>query len=42
MDKYRKIKIIGRGSFGYAVLVREAGSKTKHFVMKVQLPDNSR
>jgi hypothetical protein len=36
MDKYRKVKIIGKGSFGYAVLVRAASTKDDYFVMKVR------
>ena len=35
MDKYRKVKIIGKGSFGYAVLVRAASTKDEYYVMKV-------
>jgi len=35
MDKYRKVKVIGKGSFGYAVLVRAAGSKDELYVMKI-------
>jgi hypothetical protein len=27
MDKYRKVKIVGKGSFGYAVLVESKKSK---------------
>jgi hypothetical protein len=35
MDKYRKVKTIGKGSFGFAVLVRSASSKADYYVMKV-------
>ena len=34
MDKYRKVKIVGKGSFGYAMLV-QAVSDRKLYVMKV-------
>lgn len=34
MDKYKKIKIIGKGSFGYAVLVESRKNK-KQFIIKV-------
>lgn len=36
MDKYKKIKIIGKGSFGYAVLV-ESRKNRKQFIIKVSL-----
>ena len=35
MQKYRKVKVIGKGSFGNAVLVSLASDKTKQYVMKV-------
>jgi NIMA (never in mitosis gene a)-related kinase len=34
MDKYRKIKVIGKGSFGYALLV-QAVSDRKLYVIKI-------
>jgi hypothetical protein len=34
MDKYKKIKIVGKGSFGFAVLVESRRSK-KQFIIKV-------
>jgi len=37
MDKYRKIKVIGKGSFGYAVLVQSIIDR-QSYVMKVKLP----
>lgn len=37
MDNYRKIKVIGKGSFGKAVLVHLATDKKAIFVMKVAL-----
>jgi NIMA (never in mitosis gene a)-related kinase len=36
MDKYKKIKIVGKGSFGFAVLVESRKSK-KQFIIKVAL-----
>lgn len=35
MDRYRKIKIVGKGSFGYAVLVHHVSDKTKNYIMKI-------
>jgi hypothetical protein len=35
MENYRKIKVIGKGSFGKAVLVHSAKDKKAKFVMKV-------
>lgn len=37
MDKYKKIKIVGKGSFGFAVLVESRKSK-KQFIIKVRVP----
>ena len=34
MDKYRKVKIVGKGSFGYAMLVQAVNDR-KLYVMKV-------
>lgn len=34
MDKYRKLKVIGKGSFGYAVLVQSIVDR-QTYVMKV-------
>jgi hypothetical protein len=34
MEKYAKIKIVGKGSFGHAVLVQDI-RKRKSYVMKV-------
>ena len=34
MDRYRKLKVIGKGSFGYAVLVQSVADRTT-YVMKV-------
>jgi NIMA (never in mitosis gene a)-related kinase len=34
MEKYKKIDIIGKGSFGYAVLVESRKTK-KQFIIKV-------
>jgi NIMA (never in mitosis gene a)-related kinase len=34
MDKYRKIKIVGKGSFGFAVLVESRKNK-KQYIMKI-------
>lgn len=38
MQKYRKVKVIGKGSFGNAVLVSLANDRKKQFVMKVNYP----
>jgi hypothetical protein len=35
MEKYRKLKVIGKGSFGYAVLVQSVVDR-QTYVMKVQ------
>ena len=34
MDRYRKLKVIGKGSFGYAVLVQSVADRHT-YVMKV-------
>jgi NIMA (never in mitosis gene a)-related kinase len=34
MEKYRKLKVIGKGSFGFAVLV-QAVSDRQTYVMKI-------
>lgn len=34
MDKYRKISIVGKGTFGYAVLVESIKNK-KQYIMKI-------
>lgn len=34
MEKYRKLKVIGKGSFGYAVLVQSVADR-QTYVMKV-------
>ena len=34
MEKYRKVKIVGKGSFGYAVLVESRKTK-KQYIMKI-------
>lgn len=36
MEKYRKLKVIGKGSFGYAVLVQSVADR-QTYVMKVSL-----
>lgn len=36
MEKYRKLKVIGKGSFGYAVLVQSIADR-QTYVMKVSL-----
>lgn len=36
MEKYRRIRVIGKGSFGYAVLVSDVSNKKSLFVMKVK------
>lgn len=35
MENYRKIKVIGKGSFGKAVLVHPAKDKRQKYVIKV-------
>ena len=35
MEKYRKLKVIGKGSFGYAVLVQSVVDR-QTYVMKVK------
>lgn len=35
MERYRKVKVIGKGSFGHAVLVSEQANKKNLLVMKV-------
>ena len=37
MEKYRKLKVIGKGSFGYAVLVQSVVDR-QTYVMKVHSP----
>lgn len=37
MEKYRKLKVIGKGSFGYAVLVQSVVDR-QTYVMKVSHP----
>ena len=39
MDRYRKLKVIGKGSFGYAVLVQSVADRHT-YVMKVTLTSN--
>lgn len=34
MDKYRKVKVVGKGSFGYAVLVQAISDRKQH-IMKI-------
>ena len=34
MDKYRKVKIVGKGNFGHAVLVQSVADR-KLYIMKV-------
>jgi NIMA (never in mitosis gene a)-related kinase len=34
MDKYRKVKVVGKGSFGYAVLVQSIADRRQH-IMKI-------
>ena len=36
MEKYRKLKVIGKGSFGYAVLVQSVADR-QTYVMKVRI-----
>lgn len=38
MDRYRKLKVIGKGSFGYAVQVQSVADRLT-YVMKVGLED---
>ena len=38
MEKYRKLKVIGKGSFGYAVLVQSVQDR-QTYVMKVSLSE---
>lgn len=37
MDRYRKLKVIGKGSFGYAVQVQSVADRHT-YVMKVSIP----
>jgi hypothetical protein len=37
MERYRKLKVIGKGSFGYAVLVQSVADR-QTYVMKVSKP----
>lgn len=39
MEKYRKLKVIGKGSFGYAVLVQSVVDRLT-YVMKVIMPQD--
>lgn len=34
MEKYRKVNVVGKGSFGYAVLVENKKNK-KQYIMKI-------
>lgn len=34
MEKYRKVKIVGKGNFGHAVLVQNINDR-KFYIMKV-------
>lgn len=34
MERYRKLKVIGKGSFGYAVLVQSVADRLS-YVMKI-------
>lgn len=36
MDKYKKVKVVGKGSFGYALLVQSLQNK-KPYIIKVYL-----
>lgn len=36
MDKYRKVKIVGKGNFGHAVLVQSISDR-KLYIMKVKI-----
>ena len=36
MEKYRKVKIVGKGNFGHAVLVQNINDR-KSYIMKVVL-----
>lgn len=38
MEKYRKLKVIGKGSFGHAILVQSVTDR-KQYVMKVLSTD---
>jgi NIMA (never in mitosis gene a)-related kinase len=35
MEKYKKVKIVGKGSFGHAVLVQSVDDKKKLYIMKI-------
>lgn len=35
MDKYKKVKVVGKGNFGYALLVQSINDH-KLYIMKVQ------
>ena len=35
MDKYRKIKVVGKGNFGYALLV-QSNIDRKFYIVKVE------
>lgn len=43
MDKYRKVKIVGKGNFGHAVLVQSVNDR-KLYIMKASFlnPDHRR
>ena len=41
MENYRKIEIVGKGSFGCAVLVQSVVDR-KYYIMKVRIPFNSK
>lgn len=36
MEKYRKIKVVGKGNFGHAVLV-QSNIDHKYYIMKVRI-----
>lgn len=36
MDKYRKVKVVGKGNFGHAVLVQTVNDR-KLYIMKVNI-----
>lgn len=36
MDKYRKVKVVGKGNFGHAVLVQSVNDR-KLYIMKVNI-----
>ena len=36
MDKYRKVKVVGKGNFGHAVLVQSIGDR-RLYIMKVPI-----